>query len=144
MPFKDMLFPKKSSTEDLLPGSKRKKKGEDLEGSVQDLYGLQAPVPVPAAKPPGPRSPGATPASNPAAATKPPPPTQAPPSGVPAPAAQADPEPLDNPLRDLFTENTAMDPQLEALLKRVDKISAKDLFTELHAFARSVGVESAQ
>ena len=138
MPFKDMLFPKKSSTEDLLLGSKGNKKEEDLEGSVQDLYGLQAPAPGPAANPPGPQSPGAMPASNPAAgAVAPPPPP-------PPPAAQADPEPLDNPLRDLFTEAQAMDPQLEALLKRVDKISAKDLITELHAFAKSVGVESAQ
>ena len=146
MPFMDKLKPKKSSTEDLLNGGKGKQKEANPEGSVQDLYGLQAPVPGPTANPPAPQPSSAPPASNPAAIPDappaPPPPAQAPPSGEPT--AQAEADPLDNPLRDLFTEASAMDPMLEALLKRVDEITAQDLITELKAFAKSVGVESAQ
>ena len=112
-----------------------------------EAYGLppttQAPDPTapPASMPIAP-PPGQTPGT-------PPPATPAPPAGVPtapAPAAassEGDRDPLDAPLRDLFTQASSMDPQLEALLKRVDKVDAKDLIDDLRQFSQSIGADFA-
>ena len=47
----------------------------------------------------------------------------------------------DSPLRDLFTENTTIDPQLESLLTKVEEVDAGDLSSELREFARSIGLD---
>ena len=67
------------------------------------------------------------------------------PGQSPAPVAEpADSEaaveaPLDAPLRDLFTESSTTDPQLEALLKLVEPVDASELALELKEIANELG-----
>lgn len=153
MGFMDMLTGK-NADKDLFGDEKGDKESEGSLASVQELYGLPANAPAgqpqqvdPAGQPqaaapqaPAPAAPApapTTPAPAPVEAS-----TPAAPTPAPAEADGAAPveDPLASGLRDLFTENSAMDPQLEALLKRVDKVSAIEISTELKEFARSVGV----
>ena len=63
--------------------------------------------------------------------------------GPPDPTpTNSEPGTLEAPLRDLFTEGSALDPQFEALLERVEKVDARDLATELRDLARSIGADS--
>ncbi len=52
--------------------------------------------------------------------------------------------PLDAGLRDMFTGASVMDPQLAALMKRVEQVAADDLAAELRDFARAIGAEGAE
>ena len=152
MGFMDKLTGK-DAAKDLFGDEKGDKEGEGSLASVQELYGLPANAPAgqpqqadPAGQPQSaaPQAPApapAAPAPAPVAATTPAAPTPAPAEADGA--APAD-DPLATGLRDLFTENSAMDPQLEALLKRVDKVSAIEISTELREFARSVGVPATE
>ena len=148
----DKLF--KSPAEDLLSGAPPGGGGAgdeaDALASVQEMYGLPAePVsPGPGSGPPSAApAPGArTSVGQPSAPAS----GAAPPDG-PQPASSSEPAgagvesaPLDSPLRDLFTEASTMDPQLESLLKRVEKVDARGLAEELREFSRSVGADSTQ
>ena len=112
--------------------------GEDPMASVNALYGLPGAAPeapgAPAAAPPPPAAP--PPAAPPAEATPP----AAPPPATAEEGATEDP--LDTGLRDLFTESAFIDPQLEALLKKVELVAATDLAAELKEFAATVGMGS--
>ena len=144
----DALFPKKSLAEDLLPRPEPKN-GENDAASVQDAYGQPA-VPVAQSAPAGPppaaapqgqangAQPSAPAADGSATQTQPPGPTPA----TGSPGGEPEAEPLEAPLRDLFTENQTADPQLEALLAMVDKITAQDLVDELQSFSSSIGADS--
>ena len=149
----------KSPAEDLLSRTAvGKEGGVDPVQSVQEMYGITmqtdatgpaqeaAPAAGPAASPQAPAS------SSPATAAPPSAPGLQPPApGSPAPApaptsAAAAPEgegagqeDLDSPLRDLFTETSTMDPQLQALLGLVERVEAQDLLGELQEFSRALG-----
>ena len=147
----DKLF--KSPAEDLLSRAALRKDDEvDPLQSVQEMYGIttqpDAMAPAQGAAPAaGPVASAQAPALSPAAPGVQPPASGAPaPAPLPTPAAAAPEgaveEDLDSPLRNLFTESSAMDPQLQALLGMVEKVEAQDLLGELQEFSKALGAES--
>ena len=116
----------------------------DPSSSVQDLYGLGPAAPAAPAQPPAAPAPAPQPPAAPAPAPQPAAPA-APAPAAPAPASGGDGgDPLDLGLRELFTETAAVDPQLEALLGRVERVSAGELASELKEFAKSIGVPASE
>ena len=161
-----LLFPRRSLAEGVLPPNDPPG-GEQVKSqtSVEEVYGLpeampdsnagQGPaagVPEPAADQAGPQAlaaEGAVPlvagASSEVSPSPASPPTSPPaPSPEPRPEARASgsPEQLDSPIRDLFTENAAVDPQFETLLARVEKLDANSLAKDLREFAKSIGADT--
>lgn len=144
------LLGKKKAAEDLPPPkSSEGSESDDALGSLEQAYGIApiAPVSDPAIEParpaanPGPHSTGGA-AGEPVAGGR-----SAASESRPGPDQTAEPEGqaelLDADIRDLFTEHTTvMDPQLEALLARVENVDARDLADELRQFARSIGADS--
>ena len=127
----------------------------DPSSSVQDLYGLGPAAPAAPAQPPAAPAPAPQPAAQAAAPAPAAPAPAAPAPAAPAPAAPAPAapapssggdsgDPLDLGLRELFTETAAVDPQLEALLGRVERVSAGELASELKEFAKSIGVPASE
>ena len=126
----------------------------DPSASVQDLYGIgpaapAAPPQPSAAAPAPPQQPSGQPAPAQQPAAPPAPAAQAPPSPVqpqPAPPTGGDSsdDSLAGGLRELFTESSTIDPQLEALLKKVEAVSASDLANDLKDFAKSIGAERSE
>ena len=62
------------------------------------------------------------------------------PAGAKTP--DTDSEGLDTPLRELFTEDSSLDPQLEILLARIERVDARELANELRALVRTIGADS--
>jgi hypothetical protein len=142
----DKLF-KSSAGDEFGKGSEGAAAG-DPPASVQELYGL----PFTPASPASPDA-GSPTAASPGDMASPPPAPADPPAAAgassPTPEAAAtgpsgNGDPLDSPLRALFTEATTVDPQLLSLLERVEATDAASLALELKEFARAIGVDSAQ
>ena len=117
----------------------------DME-AVQRMYGLEAGASAPSVSPApaqDPAPPGQTAAPRPAPEAASPGRRPVPtPTPAPTPTATtADDGSLDSPLRELFTEHSTLDPQLETLLAKVEKLDARDLANELREFARFIGAE---
>jgi len=70
------------------------------------------------------------------------PPESKPVPGPPDPGGQLSPDGdglLETPLRELFIEGSALDPQFEALLERVQQVDAQDLAKDLKELVKALG-----
>lgn len=143
----DKLF--RSPGQDILAdGDSPGNRSVDQPAPIQETYGIPAVVPAsnpgggPATAPPGtgfpgPRGPGGAQGSAENVAES----ARSPNSPAPAGADNA-PETLESPLRALFTESSSIDPQLESLLSRVEKVDTHELADDLRGFARAVGLNT--
>lgn len=147
----DILCPnnKKSLADEMLKGARPEADPEQQPAEpVPDVFSIQPGPDALAASPRPLSAPADNSAVDPDPAPEAPPPAArrplTPPSGVADASREddADSERLERPLRQLFTENSAMDPQLEGLLGRVAKMGARDLADELKDLSRFIGADA--